>query len=45
MDVTDADQTRALVDRCTADLGKIDVLLNCPSILTRRAADGDGPRV
>ena len=34
VDVTDAEQTRAMVERCVADLGQLDVLVNCAGMLT-----------
>ena len=34
VDVTDADQTRAMVEQCVAELGRVDVLVNCAGMLT-----------
>jgi 3-oxoacyl-[acyl-carrier protein] reductase len=34
VDVTDAEQTRAMVERCIAELGQLDVLVNCAGMLT-----------
>jgi 3-oxoacyl-[acyl-carrier protein] reductase len=34
LDVTDADQTRAMVDQCLRELGRLDILVNCAGMLT-----------
>ena len=34
VDVTDADQTKAMVEQCVAELGPVDVLVNCAGMLT-----------
>jgi 3-oxoacyl-[acyl-carrier protein] reductase len=34
VDVTDADQTKAMVEQCLVELGQVDVLVNCAGMLT-----------
>jgi 3-oxoacyl-[acyl-carrier protein] reductase len=34
VDVTDAEQTKAMVDACLADFGRVDILVNCAGMLT-----------
>lgn len=34
VDVTDAEQTRAMVEQCIAELGQLDILVNCAGMLT-----------
>jgi 3-oxoacyl-[acyl-carrier protein] reductase len=34
VDVTDAEQTKAMVDACLAEFGRVDILVNCAGILT-----------
>jgi 3-oxoacyl-[acyl-carrier protein] reductase len=34
VDVTDADQTKAMVEQCLAEFGRIDILVNCAGMLT-----------
>ncbi|MDR0346681.1 MAG: SDR family oxidoreductase [Nocardiopsaceae bacterium] len=34
VDVTDADATKAMVEQCVSDHGRVDVLVNCAGILT-----------
>jgi 3-oxoacyl-[acyl-carrier protein] reductase len=34
VDVTDADQTKAMVDTCLAEFGRVDILVNCAGMLT-----------
>jgi 3-oxoacyl-[acyl-carrier protein] reductase len=34
VDVTDAEQTKAMVDQCLADFGSVDILVNCAGMLT-----------
>jgi 3-oxoacyl-[acyl-carrier protein] reductase len=34
VDVTDADQTRTMVEQCVAELGRLDILVNCAGMLT-----------
>jgi 3-oxoacyl-[acyl-carrier protein] reductase len=34
VDVTDAEQTKAMVDTCLAEFGRVDILVNCAGMLT-----------
>ncbi len=34
VDVTDPDQTKMMVDRCLAEFGALDILVNCAGLLT-----------
>jgi 3-oxoacyl-[acyl-carrier protein] reductase len=34
VDVTDAEQTKAMVDKCLAEFGRLDILVNCAGMLT-----------